>query len=58
MLRCEANSLSTQGIAPDLREMTTMTLRTSALAALVSITLVGGALAEDRIDLTPPLYRD
>lgn len=35
-----------------------MTIRTFALAGLASILFVGSAMAEDRIDLTPPLYRD
>lgn len=35
-----------------------MTIRIFALAALASVTLVGSATAGDRIDLTPPLFRE
>ncbi|NEU15089.1 hypothetical protein G3T14_23975 [Methylobacterium sp. BTF04] len=35
-----------------------MTVRTLVLAALASITLVGTAVADERINLTPTLYRE
>ena len=35
-----------------------MTVRTLVLAALASLTLAGTALADDRLNLTPPLYRE
>lgn len=35
-----------------------MTVRTFTLAALAAVTFVGPALADDRINLTPTLYRD
>lgn len=35
-----------------------MTTRTLVLAILASVTLTGTAMAEDVINLTPPLYRE
>ena len=35
-----------------------MTVRTLVLAALASVTLGGTAMADDRLSLTPPLYRE
>ena len=35
-----------------------MTVRTFVLAALASATLAGTAMADDRVNLTPPLYRE
>lgn len=35
-----------------------MTARTFTLASLAAFTFVGSALADDRINLTPTLYRD
>ncbi|KAB1079753.1 hypothetical protein [Methylobacterium soli] len=35
-----------------------MTVRTLVLAAVASVTLAGTALADDRLNLTPPLYRE
>lgn len=35
-----------------------MTARTFTLAAFAALAFVGPALAEDRINLTPTLYRD
>ena len=35
-----------------------MTVRTVVLSALAAAALVGAARAEDRINLTPPLYRE
>jgi len=58
MVQCEAHSLSKQGIAPDTEGIWIMTVRTLVLAALASTTLMGSALAEDRINITPTLYRD
>lgn len=35
-----------------------MTVRNLALAALASVTLAGTAMADDRINVTPTLYRE
>ena len=35
-----------------------MTVRTVTLAALAAVALAGPALADERINLTPTLYRD
>ncbi|GJD55192.1 hypothetical protein [Methylobacterium dankookense] len=35
-----------------------MSVRTVILAALASTVLISGAMAEDRINLTPPLFRE
>lgn len=35
-----------------------MTVRTFVLAALASATLASTAMADDRLNLTPPLYRE
>ncbi len=35
-----------------------MTTRTFTLAVLAAVAFVGSALADDRINLTPTLYRD
>ena len=35
-----------------------MTVRTFILAALTTFTIVGSAVADERINLTPTLYRD
>lgn len=35
-----------------------MTVRTIVLAALASATLAGTAMADDRLNFTPPLYRE
>lgn len=35
-----------------------MTVRTFILAALASATMAGSAMADERINLTPTLYRD
>ncbi|WP_019905846.1 hypothetical protein [Methylobacterium sp. 77] len=35
-----------------------MTVRVLVLAALASATLAGTAIADERINLTPPLYRE
>ena len=35
-----------------------MTIRAFVLAALVSVPMIGSAVADDRINLTPPLYRE
>ena len=35
-----------------------MTVRTLVLAALASVTLASTAMADDRLSLTPPLYRE
>ncbi|WP_336492532.1 hypothetical protein [Methylobacterium nigriterrae] len=35
-----------------------MTIRSLVLAALTAATLAGTAMADDRIHLTPPLYRE
>ena len=35
-----------------------MTARTFTLATFAAVTFVGSALADDRINLTPTLYRD
>ncbi|MDO9427352.1 MAG: hypothetical protein Q7T93_11030 [Methylobacterium sp.] len=35
-----------------------MTIRTFVLAALASVTLAGTAVADERINITPTLYRE
>lgn len=35
-----------------------MTVRTFVLAALASVTLAGTAMADERINITPTLYRE
>ncbi|MDP4024646.1 hypothetical protein Q8W71_18630 [Methylobacterium sp. NEAU 140] len=35
-----------------------MTRRTAFLAALTAVTVIGSARADERIDVTPTLYRD
>jgi hypothetical protein len=35
-----------------------MTVRTFVLAALAAVPMIGTALAEERVNLTPPLYRE
>ncbi|MDP4006185.1 hypothetical protein [Methylobacterium sp. NEAU K] len=35
-----------------------MTIRTITLATLATVTLIGSAQANERVNLTPPLYRE
>jgi hypothetical protein len=35
-----------------------MTIRTIALAALVTVPMIGSALASEAVSITPPLYRE
>jgi hypothetical protein len=52
------SSLDRRHWPPNLKGITTMTTRTLLFAALAAVTVAGPALADDRIDLTPTLYRD
>jgi hypothetical protein len=38
--------------------MQAMTIRALLLAATVGVTAIGSATADERIDFTPPLYRE
>lgn len=56
MVRCGASSWNEPGATPGPGKRV-MTLRT-LLAALVSMQAIGSAIADERIDFTPPLYRE
>ncbi len=59
MLQCGVNKSPSRAVALDTHEgHRTMTIRTVALAALASIVAAAAASAGERIDLTPPLYRE
>lgn len=59
MVRRGIDHLSNEGTAPAKREwITDMSTRTVILTAFAAAVIAGPALADERISLTPTLYRD
>jgi hypothetical protein len=58
MLLCSVDIPSTPGRTPDIERIPIMTSRRFGLAALATVPMIGSAVADERINLTPPLYRD
>ncbi len=58
MVQCGASSLHEPGRTPVIKGNHTMTIRTFVLATLAIVPALGSAVADERIDFIPPLYRE